>query len=701
MRIKENCPHIALAGNPNCGKSTIFNALTGLRQKVANYPGVTVEKKEGEMRLPRAGIVHVIDLPGTYSLTPRSLDEEVTHDILLGLREDTPVPDVVVAVVDASNLERNLFFASQIMGIGKPVVIALNMMDLSRSKGISLDVETLQRKLGVPVVPMSANRGQGLSELKAAIETQLSASPPSSDSVMELNLNVNGASASIESIADALIKNSATTRRAAKGEALRVLSSDRVLKHPRYQKLGAEFTRKVEEARVSLGKRWQGFEAETRYAWIESVLENVRTQRQISQSTSDKIDAVLTHKFYGPFFLAGLLLLVFTSIYKFAEKPMDAISGVMDWSAKTLGAQMAEGPLRSLLTDGIIAGVGNILVFLPQIMILFLFIAILEDSGYMSRAAFLMDRIMGRVGLHGKAFIPLLSSFACAIPGVMAARTIENTRDRMVTILVAPLICCAARWPVYILLAGAFIPHRSVLGIPLPALTIFFLVMLGVVAAVLVAGILKRTLFKGETPALLLELPPYRSPSLKLVLRTMIERGWLFVKNAGTVILAISIILWALASYPKNEELGLETQVKNSYAGQLGQAIEPVIEPLGFDWKIGIALITSFAAREVFVSSMGTIYGLEVEDTAETIELRERLKAETVPGTEKPFYTPLRALSIMVFYVLAMQCMSTVAVVKRETGGWKWPIFQFAYMSALAWLASFAVWQGGRLLGFE
>lgn len=699
--MPEELPHIALAGNPNSGKSTIFNALTGLRQKVANYPGVTVEKKEGVMLIDGLGEIHLVDLPGTYSLNPRSLDEEVAHDVLLGLRKDTPNPRVIVAIVDASNLERNLFFASQLLSVGKPLVLALNMMDLARALGNTIDTAALSKELGVPVIAMSANRGQGLSELKEAIIQQLR-TPCVAAEIVPLPPDVAKLVAEVSTV---LVKDHSIAAEAVKGEALRIISSEKALAHIRFDRNGSGLRDTVTSVRKRLteaGTPWHSLEAEARYRWIEDTLHKVSKQREVSQTQSDRIDQVLTHRILGPLALMLLLLGVFVSIFKFAQVPMDLISNFFGWLATAVTKILPEGALQSLLTDGVIAGVGSILVFLPQILLLFLFISLLEDTGYMARAAFIMDRVMGRVGLHGKAFIPMLSSFACAIPGVMATRTIENAKDRLVTILVAPLMCCSARWPVYFLLASAFIPNIPVLGfIPLPALVIFSMVIFGVVAAVAMAGIFKKTIARGETPSLILELPPYRIPSIGSVLRVMWERAWLFIKNAGTVILAISIVLWALASYPKKEGATPEQQIHQSYAGKLGRSFEPLLRPLGFDWKIGIAIISSFAAREVFVSSMGTIYGVGIEDTEETADLQSRLRQEKDPQTGLPFFTPLRAVSLMVFYVLAMQCMSTIAVVKRETNGWKWPIFQFAYMSILAWGASFIVWQGGRMLGFH
>ena len=693
--MKEDVPHIALTGNPNCGKSTLFNALTGLRQKIGNYPGVTVEKKEGLCRLAGDdGGVHLIDLPGAYSLSPRSPDEEITHDVIFGLRDDTPRPEVIVAVVDANNLERNLFFASQLLGTGKPVVIALNMMDLAEKSGLRINPAKLAELLGVTVVPIVASEKRGLDQLRFAIYRLLR-----HPSIPSLPLPLKGAvEFQVRKVAGLLVDQKQVPESGARGEALRLISSTGASEHPRYRdhaKLQAVI-RECRENLKALRFQWHALEAEARYAWIENVLEAAGVHTHpMSQTASDKLDGVLTHKVWGIAILLGMMLFIFCLIFYFAQVPMDAIDSFFTSLGGRVQSAMPKGDLRDLLVDGVIAGVGTVLVFLPQIFLLFFFITLLEDTGYMARASFIMDKVMGRMGLHGKAFIPLLSSFACAIPGVMAARTIENHRDRIVTILVAPLMCCSARWPVYFLLAGAMIPPLHVFGfIPLPALVIFSLVVLGAVSAILIAGLFKKTILAGERPALILELPPYRWPVWTLVLRTTWQRGSQFIKRAGTIILAISILLWALASYPKMPGAGKEEQARNSIAGRMGRLIEPAIRPLGFDWKIGVALITSFVAREVFVSSMATIYGVESDDVANS-SLKDRLRADVRPDGS-PKYTPTLAISLMIFYVFAMQCASTVAVVRRETGGWKWPIFQFIYMGLLAWIGSFLVWQIGN-----
>jgi ferrous iron transport protein B len=701
-RVSEShIPHIAIAGNPNSGKSTVFNALTGLRQKTANYPGVTVEKREGTLRAEGLGDVHVIDLPGTYSLSPRSPDEEIAHDVLLGLLPDTPKPCLVVSVVDAGNLERNLFFTSQLVGAGHPVIVALNMTDLAAQAGIEVDAPALSRRLGVPVIPMVASRRLGVPELREAIFKQIR-NPRPADEVVPLPAAV---SECVDAVAGVLTRRKMVEDRAARGEALRLISSENALEHLRFANGGDELAQRVRDARhqiEAMGVSWSAAEAEARYRWIEETVSRVRRQRPVEPSPSDRLDRVFTHRIFGPIAFLAIMLLLFVALFRLSQPAMNGIEHAFGWLADATTRVMPAGPLRDLLTNGVLAGVGSVLVFLPQILLLFLFIAALEDSGYMARVAFIMDRVMGRVGLPGRSFIPFLSSFACAIPGIMGARTIENPRDRLATILVAPLMCCSARWPVYFLLVSAVIPAVPVFGfIPLPALVIVGLVAMGIVAAIVVAAAFKRTILRSESSTAVLELPRYRVPSLRTILHVMLERGLLFVRKAGTVILAMSIIMWALATYPRLPEATPGEQIRASFAGRLGRVIEPAIAPLGFDWRIGIAIISSLAAREVFVSTMGTIYGVSVSDPHTAANLQELLRTEINPATGGPFFTPLRGISLMVFYVLAMQCFSTTAVVRRETGGWKWALFQWGYMTALAWLAGAVVWNGGRLLGWS
>ena len=641
---------VALAGNPNAGKTTLFNALTGLSQKVANYPGVTVERKTGEWRADGKSI-HLIDLPGLYSLDATSLDEHIASDVLLGKVPGLAKPDAVIAVVDATNLERNLYLVTQLFEFGVPVVVALTMIDVFEKQKHEIDIDRLSSLLKVPVVAVNASEHRGLDDLADAVALAI-ASPRNSAFVAEESESANA-------------------------------------------KIFA------------------------RYAFISDVVQkSVKHNDKAAHDRSEKIDKVLTHRVFGLAILVGVLLLVFQAIFSWAEVPMHLLETGFGAIGDAARAQMPEGILADLFVDGIIAGVGGVLVFLPQILLLFLFISILEDTGYMARAAFLMDKLMSRFGLHGKAFLPLMSSFACAIPGIMATRTIENQRDRFATILIAPFMSCSARLPVYTLMIGAFFTGQTVLGfLSLGAVLMLAMYALGIVVAVIVGFILKKTLLSSAPAPFVMELPPYRVPDVRTVLQNMLTRAWLFVKRAGTVILAISIILWALAYFPRqvpvftpqegssdamvyNEQVTQTEQLKNSFVGQLGHVIEPVIQPLGFDWKIGVALIASFAAREVLVSTLSIIYNVGKDETEESPTLISAIKdAKDEQGNT--VWTPLTALTLMVFFVLAMQCMSTLAIVRRETNSWRWPLFQFAFMTLIAYGAAFATYQGGKLLGLE
>lgn len=694
---------VAIAGNPNCGKSTLFNALTGLRQKVGNYPGVTVEKKIGRLSGSHGEAMEVLDLPGAYSLQVRSPDEAVARDVLLGRRRDTPRPEVVVCVVDAGNLERNLYFVAQVLELGLPVIVALNMVDVAERRGLVLDVPALSARLGVPVVRTIASRGVGLVELKQelsratlALPEALAPMPPA-----------------IEEEAVALGARIGETERlpapAARAEALLLLALE-----DRAELLAAAPTSGLADATAAAAARLRAAgvdptadPVEARYAWVGEV---IRTGVRASEtdvsgagrlSASDRLDAVLTHRVWGWAVFLALMGGMFFSIFTLAQLPMDAIKGGFEALGAWVGTKLPEGDFRSLLVDGVLAGVGGVVVFLPQILTLFFFIGLLEDTGYMARAAFIIDRVMTKVGLHGKSFIPMLSSFACAIPGIMATRTIEQRRDRLTTMLVAPLMSCSARLPVYTLLIAAMLP-RDVASPWTKAGIMLAMYLLGMAAAFGMAWLFKRTLFRGETPMLILELPPYRWPSWRGVLIQMGQRAGLFLRRAGTVILAIAILLWAAATYPKPADPATppSAALAQSLAGRMGHAIEPAIAPLGFDWKIGIGLVSSFAAREVFVGTMAVIYNVEKKgDDEGGTDLRDAIASET-RADGRPVFTPLVCVSLMVFYVLAMQCMSTLAVVRRETNSWRWPLFQFAYMSALAYLGSLVVYQGGRLLGW-
>lgn len=684
---------IAIAGNPNCGKSTLFNALTGLQQKVGNYPGVTVEKKEGSFFGSHGEPMTLLDLPGTYSLQARSPDEAISRDVLLGRIPGTPVPDAVVAVVDATNLERNLYLVSQILELHLPTFLVLNMVDMAEDAGIRIDPESLSQRLGIPVIPMVATKRVGLIALKQALSQselpipKFTAPMPDvlDEEARQITPYLNAPSAALHS------------------EALLLLSlTDKSLKETPH--LSSDARTKVKDSQLRLqnaGIDPTSATVDARYQWIgEICAAAVRGTGDVGPTFSDRLDGILTHRLWGSLAFLAAMALMFFSIFTIAKIPMDWIDGAHQGIADWLQSVLPEGDFRSLVIDGALAGVSGVLIFLPQILILSLFLGLLEDSGYMARAAFMMDRLMSRVGLHGKSFIPMLSSFACAIPGVMATRTIEQRKDRLVTILVSPLMSCSARLPVYALMIAVLLPDASAFeksGIMLA------MYVLGIVAAFGMALLFKKTLLRSETPVLLMEMPPYRIPALRDIALRMKERAFVFLKRAGTAILALSIVLWALMTYPKPQSALTKGSdaIAHSFAGRLGQAIEPVIQPLGFDWKIGIGLIGSLAAREVFVSTMSIVYNVEKSDEdARTESLRDTMRDEKREDGS-PVYTPLVCVGLMVFYVLAMQCMSTLAVVRRETNSWLWPLFQLAYMTTLAYFATLIVYQGGRWLGWH
>ena len=698
---------VALAGNPNAGKTTLFNVLTGLRQKVANYPGVTVERKEGTWllgdRIPPAS---VIDLPGLYSLDATSLDEQIARDVITGRIEGQPEPDVIVCVVDATNLDRNLYLVAQLLEYGRPLVVALTMIDVARKRNLEIDVEQLSLALGVSVIPVTASRGVGIEELAKAAIVSAAAAPPIAGWRMS--------DAAERELSSLMQRDELTFKR---HTALRELFSEEL---PANENRGEQ----VLIARKRLAEQdaeWWQQPLLARYDWIEEIAARVvRGANQQRTTLTERIDRIVTHKVAGPFLLLIVLYLVFQTIFSWATLPMDLIDKAFGFLGDAVRAQLPPGLLTDLLVDGVIAGVGGVLVFLPQILLLFFFIAVLEDTGYMARAAFLMDRLMRGVGLHGKAFMPLLSSFACAIPGIMATRTIENPKDRFATIMIAPFMSCSARLPVYTLMIAALFPAQKVFGfLSVGALMIMAMYLLGIVVAVCVAFILKRTILKAPTPPLVMEMPPYRAPNLFTIVQTMLSRAGLFVKRAGTVILAISILLWALVEFPRfsqepttqgSEPVASQSQspdtsakgeqIRQSYAGRAGRFIEPVIEPLGFDWKMGIALIASFAAREVLVSTLSIIYNAGSEDDPRSDSLINAVREAKRPDGS-PAWTPLVALSMMVFFVLACQCMSTVAIVRRETNSWRWPLFMVGYMTVIAYIASFLTYQGGRLIGYS
>ncbi|MGD0390792.1 MAG: ferrous iron transport protein B [Tepidisphaeraceae bacterium] len=705
---------IALAGNPNSGKTTIFNALTGLRQKVANYPGVTVEKKTGRCRLPNGAIANVIDLPGTYSLISRSPDEQVAMEVLRGVRGDTPAPDVVVVVVDASNLQRNLYLVSQLIEMGKPLVVALNMMDVAQRRGLNISPQRLQKQLGVPVIPVVGHKRQGIEQLKAALLNPRVAPLPDWQLPTEMReeVTVVGGALAILSDEHSLDQDKAIAERLLIGDRARDLQE--IWKREPVASLLDHANRRLSAAGIDPMQA----DIEAHYRWIDLVAagslvpacerltgagEALDYETLKEPTLTDRVDAILVHKFWGLLIFALIMGTLFVTIFWLAQPIMNGMQNGILWIGHWLTHALPEGPLKSLLNDGVIGGVGTVISFVPQIALLFMFLAILEDTGYLARAAFLMDKLLARVGLHGKSFIPLLSSFACAIPGIMATRTIENRRDRLATILIAPFMSCSARLPVYALLIGAFFASFGALaqaGIMLACYA------LGILAAVATAWVFKRSLLKGGATTFILELPSYKLPQISQVARQVWTNAGKFVTKAGTTILAFSIVLWALAYYPRLpkqriSELSTDNAVaaaqsEYSFAGRLGHWMEPGLRPLGFDWKMGIGLIGAFAARETFISTMGITYAVGDPGDSGTQSLQSAMRGDRY-ASGKPVWTPLVAVSLLVWFVLALQCMSTIAITRRETGGWRWPIFMVVYMNVLAYAGSLVVYQAGLL----
>ena len=630
---------VALVGNPNTGKSTLFNALTGLRQRVANFPGVTVERVEGEY-IADGQRVSVIDLPGCYSLEPDSPDEAIVLDVLLGDVDSSRTPDVIVVVVDAENLERNLFLVSQIVELERPTVVALNRADRLKTAGISIDIPELIGELGVTVIPVVASRGEGIDHLRRVIARAQSLPLPTS--VRDIDRSAGGSTMA----------------------------------------------------------------ADARYDWASGVIARTVVHRtRNARTTSDRIDSVVLHRVAGPLIFLAVMALVFQAMFTWARPLMDGVQALFDAAGVLATSLLPPGDLRSLIADGVLAGVGSVVVFLPQITILFLLIGLLEDTGYMARAAFVMDRFMRPLGLHGKSFIPLVSGYACAVPAIMATRTIREPKERLATILVVPLISCSARLPVYTLLIAAFVPATPIFRFAsLQGVTLLAMYVLGTVAAFAMATVFRRTLLRSPTRALIIELPQYSMPRPRVLFVTAWQRVRIFLRRAGTVILAVSIVLWALATFPKSATP--DARLAQSALGRVGKMIEPAVRPLGYDWKIGVSILSSFAAREVFVSTMSTIYRVDpASESAEGTQrtLAARLRAER-DSRGLPTYSTLVALGLMAFYVFALMCTSTVAVTIRECGGGltgaRWAAFQFSYMLVLAWVVAFAVYRGGLLLGF-
>jgi ferrous iron transport protein B len=703
--LKNEKLHIALVGNPNSGKSSLFNCLTGMNQQVGNFPGVTVDKKTGSTSLSSTLNAEVIDLPGSYSLYPRREDEWVSYKVLLNQDKQLKA-DVVVVVADASNLKRNLLFCTQIIDLKVPVVIALSMMDMAKRKGIKIDLATLERELGVPVIAVNPRKNKGISQLKKAIE--LTAQHLYQAPVRDFIDNRALATSSIDEVKELLPHLSDYT------------SIHYLINHESFA-LKEDLQHQIEAIEQKNGfnpTRTQAEEILQRYSRIRYIMQQAVSEPDPLQKTlfTEKLDNLLLHRVWGYMILLGVLFLLFQSVFWLAQFPMDSIDWGFSKLSESLASSLPDNRWTDLLLNGVIAGISGILIFVPQIMILFGLITLLEDSGYMARISFLSDRLMRSVGLNGKSVMPMISGFACAVPAIMSARNIENKKERLLTILITPLMSCSARLPVYIILIGLVIPKTYVLGfLNLQGLVMMGLYLLGLVMALIVSYVAKWFIHIKEKSFFILELPTYRSPRWNNVLLTMINKAKIFVFDAGKIIMIISLVLWALCSFgPGNsmqritqqyEQLKIQpgsdipqldrdyqtAKLEGSYAGILGKSIEPVIRPLGYDWKIGIALITSFAAREVFVGTMATLYSVGDRDEGSLL-LKEKMKAAVRPDG-KPVFNLATGLSLMIFYVFAMQCMSTLAVVKRETRSWKWPIIQLIYMTGLAYLLSLLVYQ--------
>ena len=732
---KANTVSVVVLGNPNTGKSTLFNALTGIRQQTGNFPGVTVERRSGQIKVGSQPF-ELTDLPGTYSLAPRSPDEMLTVNVLLGKPPATNEPDLILCVADASNLERNLFLVSQVLDLHRPTVVAINMTDVAHRNGIEINLEQLEKLLGVPVVAVQANRRVGFEALKAAMAKALNR-PPSIQHdpfTEEMGQRISRLQSACPD--DCGLKRFAVTRM--------LFDTDGFMTEQLKAQVGDKTIETLHDEQAAMQSGGQSLaesESHARYNWITQNLDSFVKQVQPKRTVTitDRLDRWLTHPFWGLIVAGFVMVVLFQLVFWAAEPASQLIDAFNGFLGAGVNAVVSDPMLNSLLNDGLINGVGSVLIFLPQILLLFFILAILEDSGYLARAAFLMDRYLSRLGLSGITLFPLLSSFACAIPGIMATRVIKDGRERLITILIAPLMSCSARLPVYVLLIAAFVPDKSFLGgiLGIRGLTMFAMYMVGIVTAVAVAWVLRKTILKTGTSSFVLELPSYKVPSLQNIFQRMFDGGWAFVRDAGTMIVVVTIIVWAAAYFPRNVERNLPAnlatdyavveaktamlgeitdqksneavaiaddislaqnrldayQLENSFLGRSGRLIEPVVKPLGWDWRIGSAVIASFPAREVIVSTMGVIFGLGADTDEASDSLRETLQSATWEGTNKPLFTLPVALSIMVFFALCAQCVSTLAVIRRETNSYRWPIFTFVYMTVLAYVAAFITFQ--------
>jgi ferrous iron transport protein B len=711
---------VLIAGNPNCGKSTLFNAISGGSAHVGNYPGVTVDRTTAPLDLA-SGRIELVDVPGMYSLTASSPEEQLAVSALLerGTR-------AVVCVVDATTLQRGLYLTLQLIESGVPVVVALNMMDAADRLGLRIDAECLSARLGAPVVPVVATKRLGLDALRSALDAVLAKSPPAPPKIEYPRALEDDIAALSPVVAEWRPSASTTELRAFALWCMLSLGDDSLIGVPSSVREAAS---RIRARAVEAGRDPDLEIVSSRYRWLDAAVAAASSDLQNEAPLSERIDRVLTHPVAGLLIFAVVMFGIFEALFAGAEPFMGAIESLTAFLQGQATALLPAGILRDLIVQGVIAGVGNVIVFAPQILMLFLFVGFLEDSGYLARVAFVIDRPMKAVGLHGKAFVPLLSGFACAVPAVMGTRTIERRRDRLVTMLALPLMSCSARLPIFILVVGTVFAGESVGWFSAGAVALFSMYTLSVLVTLGAAAAIRRTVLPGPTPTFVLEMPPYRWPSARILWINAWRRLRIFLVDAGTIILAMTIVLWAFLSFPKSEEItahyeverdrierlalpdgqedealrllsGQEAraQLEQSLGGRFGHAIEPVLRPIGFDWQIGVGIIGAFAAREVFVSTLGVVFGIGEADE-ENKPLRQALQdAKHSDGT--PVMTPLSGLSLMVFFLLACQCMSTIAVVKRESGSWKWPAFLFTYMTVLAYVASLIVYQGGQLLGF-
>ena len=678
-------------GNPNTGKSSLFNLLTGLNQKVSNFPGVTVDYLSGEMQADGHEI-SLIDVPGTYSIAAQSPDEMIAIDALLGNIPDVPPPDAVILVLDATNMRRNLFLASQVRELSLPFIVALTMTDIAAAREIEIDIDALAQAIGAPVIPLVASSGKGLEALRSGLAEVLAKPAPSA---IRLNPPIYQAAAVLaEEYAD-------SKKPCHPFEIYRALIDKNGFLEKHLLSFHPDLAEKLESLRNELGdgRDLTTLEARDRYSWINRLISRIESRPTTSTFKGEFADRVVNHPVYGTLLFVVVMGIVFQSVFAWANPLMDVIDGATASLGNWVYATFGDSLVTNFIADGVLAGVGSVVIFLPQIIFLFTFIILLEDSGYMARAAFLMDRLMRWCGLSGQSFIPMLSSFACAVPGIMGTRVIPNHRDRIATIIAAPFMTCSARLPVYALLIAAFVPPQSYFGgwVNLQGLVLLAFYFLGIAAAIFTAFVLHLTLLKKQTSNFLLELPPYRMPNLRAVLTKLMSRAGIFLKRAGTIIFTVAVIVWALATFPQaGEDVSSSVALEQSYLGRASHVVTPIFEPLGWDWKVTAAVIASFPAREVVIAVLGTLYAID-DPEAQQASLIERIRQSKRPNGEPVFTVPM-AFGLMIFFALCLQCVSTIAVIRRETNSWRWPAFSWVYMTSLGYLGALLCYQLGTRL---